>query len=47
MRNPGVESVLALRLFVREGTIGALNLYSSRLDAFDDHDIAVSSRLCG
>ncbi len=39
----GVESVLALRLFANEGTMGALNLYSSIPAAFDDQDIAVGS----
>jgi GAF domain-containing protein len=38
----GVESVLALRLS-GEGAVGALNLYSTRRDAFDEHDIAVAS----
>jgi transcriptional regulator with GAF, ATPase, and Fis domain len=39
----GVESVLALRLFARQGTMGALNLYSSQREAFSDHDVAVGS----
>lgn len=39
----GVESVLSLRLFVSEDTLGALNLYSLQRDAFDDQDIAVGS----
>ena len=39
----GVESILSLRLFAREDTMGALNLYSREGDAFDDHDIAVGS----
>jgi hypothetical protein len=38
----GVESILAFRLFA-DGTLGALNLYSTRPDAFDDHDIAVGA----
>jgi GAF domain-containing protein len=40
---PRVESVLALRLFARQRTMGALNLYSSQLDAFSDQDVAVGS----
>ena len=39
----GVESILSLRLFAGEETMGALNLYSREGDAFDDHDIAVGS----
>jgi len=39
----GVESILALRLFVSEDTMGALNLYSLEADAFDDQDVAVGS----
>ena len=39
----GIESILALRLFAQEDTMGALNLYSSQTDAFDDHDVAISS----
>jgi transcriptional regulator with GAF, ATPase, and Fis domain len=37
-----IESVLALPIF-DGGTLGALNLYSTRTDAFDDHDIAVGT----
>lgn len=32
----GVRSMLALRLYSGETTFGALNLYSKRVDAFDD-----------
>ncbi|MDP9019239.1 MAG: GAF and ANTAR domain-containing protein [Actinomycetota bacterium] len=32
----GVCSILAFRLFAEEDTMGALNLYSRRADAFDD-----------
>ncbi len=32
----GVCSILAFRLFADEDTMGALNLYSTRADAFDD-----------
>jgi len=39
----GVESILALRLFVDGDTLGALNLYSTRADAFDEHDVALGS----
>jgi len=39
----GVESILSLRLFASEDTMGSLNLYSSAFDAFDDQDIAVGS----
>ncbi len=39
----GVESILSLRLFVDEDTLGALNLYSTRPDAFDDQDVALGS----
>lgn len=31
----GIHSMLSYRLFVTDWTIGALNLYSSRVDAFD------------
>lgn len=39
----GVTSVLALRLYVDELTMGALNLYSTDRNAFDDHDVAVGA----
>ena len=39
----GVESILSLRLFVDEDTLGALNLYSTRPEAFDDQDVALGS----
>jgi len=38
----GVESVLSMRLFANE-TLGALNLYSTKIDAFDDRDVAVAT----
>ena len=38
----GIESILSFRLFA-DGTMGALNLYSTQPDAFDDHDVAVGS----
>ena len=39
----GIVSVLSLRLFVAETTMGALNLYSSATDAFDETDVALGS----
>ncbi len=39
----GVTSVLSLRLFVEEDTMGALNLYSTARDAFDDTDLTLGS----
>jgi GAF domain-containing protein len=39
----GIESILSLRLFASEETMGSLNLYSSLPDAFDEQDIAVGS----
>ena len=39
----GVNSILSLRLFASEDTMGSLNLYSMVPDAFDDEDIAVGS----
>lgn len=38
-----VESILSLRLFAQGATMGALNLYSTRPDAFDDRDVAVAT----
>ena len=32
----GIRSMVGFRLFVREDTLGALNLYSTRVAAFDD-----------
>jgi len=37
----GVCSILSIRLFVEEDTMGALNLYSTAPDAFDDSDVAL------
>ncbi len=37
----GVCSILALRLFVEEDTLGALNLYSTKGEAFDNTDVAL------
>ena len=39
----GVSSILSIRLFVEEDTMGALNMYSTREDAFDDSDVALAS----
>ena len=39
----GVQSILSLRLFVSGDTMGALNLYSTEEEAFDDQDIAMGS----
>ncbi len=39
----GVESILSLRLFAEGDTMGSLNLYSTRPNAFDDQDVAVGS----
>jgi transcriptional regulator with GAF, ATPase, and Fis domain len=39
----GIRSVLSLRLFVEEDTMGALNLYSTQKDAFDETDEALGS----
>lgn len=38
----GVRSMLSHRLFVREGTVGALNVYAGRPDAFTPGDVLVS-----
>jgi len=39
----GIESILSFRLFAEEDTMGALNLYSTQPDAFDDHDVAIGA----
>ncbi len=39
----GICSILSIRLFVEEDTMGALNLYSTAADAFDDSDVALAS----
>jgi transcriptional regulator with GAF, ATPase, and Fis domain len=39
----GIESILSLRLFANETTMGALNLYSTQIDAFDEHDVAIGT----
>lgn len=35
----GVHSIVSYRLFTAEDTLGAMNLYSRRIDAFDTEDI--------
>lgn len=42
-RETGVRSILSLRLFVEEDTLGALNLYATSPDAFDDDDVAIGA----
>jgi serine phosphatase RsbU (regulator of sigma subunit) len=37
----GVRSMLSFRLFLEEDTLGALNLYSRRVSAFDDDSLRV------
>jgi transcriptional regulator with GAF, ATPase, and Fis domain len=39
----GIESILSLRLFVKEETLGTLNLYSSRPDSFDARDTGIAA----
>ncbi|HVF75567.1 MAG TPA: GAF and ANTAR domain-containing protein [Acidimicrobiales bacterium] len=39
----GVRSMLSFRLFVQEGTMGALNLYSRKTEAFDEEAVTVGS----
>jgi transcriptional regulator with GAF, ATPase, and Fis domain len=39
----GVLSILSIRLFIEEDTMGALNLYSTVRNAFDDSDVALAS----
>ena len=39
----GVSSIVSFRLFVEENTMGALNLYSTVPDAFDDSDVALGT----
>jgi transcriptional regulator with GAF, ATPase, and Fis domain len=37
-KETGIHSMLGFRLFVQEDTLGALNLYSRQVGAFDDSD---------
>lgn len=39
----GILSILSVRLFLEEDTMGALNLYSTRSAAFDETDIALAT----
>lgn len=39
----GITSILSLRLFSEADTMGALNLYSTRPDAFDDSAVALGA----
>jgi GAF domain-containing protein len=39
----GVTSILSVRLFADQDTMGALNLYSTHADAFDDIDVAFAA----
>jgi GAF domain-containing protein len=41
----GVRSMLAYRLFTKEDTLGALNLYSRERDAFDDDAVPIGTIL--
>jgi transcriptional regulator with GAF, ATPase, and Fis domain len=41
----GVRSMMSFRLFVEDDTIGALNLYSERVAAFDEHAHLIGSVL--
>jgi transcriptional regulator with GAF, ATPase, and Fis domain len=43
----GVRSMLSFRLLLDEHVYGALNLYSRRREAFDDHAVAVGAILAG
>jgi serine phosphatase RsbU (regulator of sigma subunit) len=40
-RKTGVRSMLSFRLFVEQGTLGALNLYSKRTSAFDADSLRI------
>lgn len=44
-RKRGVHSLLSFRMFVRGGTLGALNLYGGEAHAFDDDSISVGKVL--
>jgi transcriptional regulator with GAF, ATPase, and Fis domain len=39
----GIESILSLRLFADDTTMGSLNLYSAQIDAFDDRDVTIAT----
>lgn len=38
-----VHSILSVRLYIEQNTLGSLNLYSTKRNAFSDSDIAVAS----
>jgi len=42
-RDTGVTSVMSVRMFVREDTVGAMNIYSTKPNAFDEGSLAVAS----
>ena len=44
-KETGVRSMLSFRLFVEDDTIGALNLYSRKVEAFDEDACAVGTVL--
>jgi GAF domain-containing protein len=39
----GIQSVVAVRLYAEEEGLGALNLYSTKVNAFDDRDVELAS----
>jgi GAF domain-containing protein len=39
----GIESILSFRLFIAGNTLGALNLYSTQVDAFHGHDFDIGT----
>jgi transcriptional regulator with GAF, ATPase, and Fis domain len=43
VRETGIRSMLSHRLFLREDTLAALNLYAARPFAFDDHDTGLAA----
>jgi GAF domain-containing protein len=47
VRQTGVRSMMCFRLFMQDDVIGSLNLYSRRIDAFDDYDLAIGVILAG
>ncbi len=42
-RETGVTSIVSFRLFIEQDTMGALNLYATAVDAFDDTDVALGA----
>lgn len=46
-RRLGIRSMLCLQLYVSDHSIGALNLYSDFVSAFDRHDQVVATELAG